>query len=466
MNELARNIKRVAMVPAVGFAALCIYLGYWQVLRAPQLRADEHNSRAQDRLRSVEPGRLYDTDGELLLDVDPGPNGWRRTYPARQYACHLTGYNNRSGLQWSLRDAFAGVGAYEKPWAEFVEGPLHGNDVILTIDLDAQELATRLLRGRRGAVVALGAHTGAVLALVSAPSYDPEGILESKWDYQLFQEDPETPELNRALQGLYPPGSVLKMMPAAIVLDLDRVKPDTTFECDGEYEIDGAEITCPKAHGELTLAEALAVSCNTTFARLGGYFAADEFVDYVQRFELLERAHMPLPSSQGQLGDFSGEDRDVLLAETAFGQGRTLVTPLAIARLTLAIANGGTVLEPYIVDSVRGPDGRVVAGARAREAGRAVSPATAAAVAGMMGRVVEDGTGRSADLRGIDVAGKTGSAENPHGEPHSWFTAFAPASDPEVVVTVVVENAGAGAEAAAPIAREVMAHLLGRAGIR
>jgi len=466
MNELARTIKRVALVPAVGFAVLCLYLSWWQVVRAPALRADEHNSRARDRLRTIEPGEVRDGDGEVLLGVERGRKGWERTYPAGRYVAHLTGYNDRSGLQRGLRDALLGVGRYEKPWAEFIEGPLRGNDVRLTVDLDAQQLATRLLRGRRGAVVALGARTGAVLALVSAPAYDPARILDSEWDYQLFQEDPELPELDRALQGLYPPGSALKIMTAAIALDLDRVEPDTTFECDGSYEIDGAEVTCPRAHGEVTLAEALAVSCNTTFARLGEYVGGDEFMDYVQRFELLEPAHIPLPSLPGKIGDLSGPNVDVLLAETAFGQGETLVTPFAIARLTAALANGGTVIEPYLVSEVTSPGGQVVASARERVAGQAVGAATAAEVAGMMVGVVEEGTGQVAALRGIEVAGKTGSAENPHGEAHSWFTAFAPADRPEVVVTCVVENAGAGSEAAAPIVREMLAHLLSRVGVR
>ncbi|MGC9320292.1 MAG: penicillin-binding transpeptidase domain-containing protein, partial [Armatimonadota bacterium] len=214
MRQLSRDIKRVALVPAVGFAVLCLHLGYWQVLRAPELRADEYNSRAEDRLRATEPGRMYDSDSELLLGARKTPRGWERTYPAGEHACHLTGYNTKSGLQRGLRDAFLNVGRYEKPWAEFVEGPLQGNDVVLTVDLDAQKLATRLLRGRRGAVVVLGAHTGAVLTLVSAPAYDPESILESSWDFRLFQEDPNKPEYNRALLGLYPPGSVLKVLTA------------------------------------------------------------------------------------------------------------------------------------------------------------------------------------------------------------------------------------------------------------
>jgi len=466
MQELSRNIKRIAMVPALGFALLCVYLSYWQFWRAPELRANPHNSRAQERLRSIEPGKLYDTDMQVLLGAQRRADGWKRTYPAGSYACHLTGYNERSGLQRRLRDAFLSAGEYESPWAEFVDGPLRGNDVILTVDLDAQELATRLLRGRRGAVVALSAHSGAVLALVSAPAYDPELILTSEGEFQIFQADPNVPELNRALQGLYPPGSVIKVFTAAVVLDLDRAREDTTFDCDGEYAIDGCKITCPQAHGEVTLREALTVSCNTTFAKLGRYFTADEFEDYARRFRLTALAQLPMFSKRGSIGDFGGEQRDVLLAETAFGQGETVLTPFAIARMTLAIANEGAVLEPYIIEAVRSPGGRILRSAREREAGRAVSVETARTLAGMMVDVVEHGTGRVASIRGVRVAGKTGSAENPHGRPHSWFTAFAPAESPEVVVTAVVENAGAGAEAAGPIVREVMAHLLSRAGVR
>ncbi|MBD3291363.1 MAG: hypothetical protein GF393_00455 [Armatimonadia bacterium] len=459
-RETSRNIKRVAMIPAVGFALLCVYLGYWQVIRAPDLRADQHNTRAQDRLEKIEPGEVRDIDGNTLLGIVRGPDGWERTYPAGEFACHITGYNQRSGVQRTLRDALLGIGRYESPWSEFAEGPLQGNDVTLTIDLEAQELATRLLEGKRGAAVALGAENGAILTLVSAPGYDPERILDSEWDYQMFQQDPGKPEINRPLQGVYPPGSVLKVLTAAAVLDLDRVRRDTEFDCEGEYEIDGAEISCPREHGTVTLDEALGVSCNTTFAKLGQYVTADEFVDYMGRMHLLQPAQVPLPSSRGSVGEFTGENREVLLAETAFGQGETQVTPLAIARMTLAVANDGMVLEPFLINRITSPSGEAVYSARDHEASRAISAETAHTVAGMMVNVVEEGTGEIVRLRGVDVAGKTGSAENPHGQAHSWFTAFAPADDPRVVVTVVVENAGAGSETAGPIVRELLAHLL------
>ena len=464
MNELGRNIKRVAMIPAVGFAAMCLLLGWWQVIRGPELRAHPNNSRAQERLNNIQPGAIFDSEGEAILEVEEGPDGWQATYPAGEATSHLTGYNNRSGLQWGLRSARLGIGKYESPWAEFIEGPLQGNDIHLTVDAEAQRLATRLMRREAGAVVALDARTGAILAMVSAPTYDPALVLQSEWDFQMFQEDPGKPEYNRALQGLYPPGSVMKIFTAAMTLDLQRVERETTFDCTGSYEIDGAKVTCPRAHGEVTLDEALQVSCNTTFARLGRYFTADELADYLQRFRLLERAAVPMPSSTGTIGEFTDANRQVLLAETAFGQGRTLVTPLAIARATLAIANSGMALEPFLVKSIASPSGRVIAAGRRNEVGRAVSEETARIVAGMMVNVVEEGTGGVASIRRLKVAGKTGSAENPHGQAHSWFTAFAPADNPQVVVTAVVENAGAGAETAGPIVREVMALLLSRSG--
>ena len=448
------------MLPAIGFALLCVFLGYWQVVQAPNLRADQYNRWAQERLRMTQPGEVFDARGHTVLGVERGAEGWDRAYPAGRNAAHITGYNARSGLQHSLRNALLATGRYESPWAEFIDGPRQGNDVQLSIDLESQRLATRLLRRQRGAVVALDARTGAVLTLVSAPAYDPEEVLASTYAFEIFRNDPDKPEYNRSVQGLYPPGSIMKIFTAAAGLDLDRIKRDTTFECSGEYSIGGTKITCPRAHGRVTVERALAVSCNTTFAQMGRYFSAGEYVDYAGRFRLFEPASVSLHASRGSIAEFTGDNRDILLAQTAMGQGETLVTPFAVARLTLAIASGGMVREPYLISGIEAPSGRKIATGRAREMGQAVKHETAQVVGGMMARVVEDGTGAVVAMRGVKVAGKTGSAENPHGRAHSWFTAFAPVDDPRIVVTVVVENAGAGSEVAGPIARDIIAHLL------
>jgi len=345
MQELTRGIKRVAIAPTLGFLVLCLFLAYWQVLRAPALRADPHNTRAQARLRAIEPGELRDTYGNVLLGARRGSQGFKHTYPEGGLVCHLTGYNSRSGLQPKLRDALLGVGTYESLRGALLEGFRRGNDVALTVDLRAQELATRLMRRRHGAVIALDAQTGAVLTLVSAPGYDPEEILSSRWDYDLFREDPEAPELDRALQGLYPPGSVLKILTLAAALDLERVTPDTEFRCRGEYTIEGARITCPRAHGTVNVSRALEESCNIAFAKMAEQIGAADFRRYVKRFHLLDAFHLPLPAKVGKMGDLTGPEGPVMLAQAAFGQGPILVTPMAIARLTLTIASGGKVMD-------------------------------------------------------------------------------------------------------------------------
>ncbi len=335
MQELARGIKRVAMIPTLGFMVLCLFLAYWQVLRAPALRADPYNTRAQARLKAIEPGELRDAGGNVLLGAKRARDGFKHTYPEGRCVCHLTGYNSRSGLQPKLRDALLGIGTYESPWSALLEGPRRGNDVTLTVDLRAQELATRLMRRRHGAVIALDAQSGAILVLVSAPGYDPEQVLSSKWDYDLFREDPEAPELNRALQGLYPPGSALKILTLAIALDLGRVTPDTEFRCRGEYTVEGAQITCPRAHGTLTVPRALEVSCNIAFAKMAEQVGAADFRRYVKRFHLLDGFYLPLPAKTGTMGDLTGPNARVILAQAAFGQGPIIVTPMAMARLTL-----------------------------------------------------------------------------------------------------------------------------------
>ncbi len=460
MHEMTANVKRVAMVAMAGFAILSLHIAYWQVYRAPGLRADEHNTRARDRMQKMQPGDMVDRNGTPLLTSRRTSKGWERVYPEGRDVCHLTGYNDRSGLQPAMRDAFWGVGEYEKPWSEFLEGLSAGNTVRLTVDLDAQRLATQLMRGQTGAVVALDARDGAILATVSSPGYDPESVLENKWEFEIFREDPASPELNRVLQGRYPPGSVMKILSAAAAIDLGRVSPETDFECDGDYVVDGNEITCPRAHGTVTLARALEVSCNCAFTQLGEYIGGADYRDYVKRFHLLDSGALQLPSVTGGMGELEGEDAEAMLAATVFGQGATVITPLAIARMTLTIANGGLAVQPYIVAAVEDAGGSVVASGSGRELGRAISASTAATVAGMMVGVVEDGTAQDASLRSVQVAAKTGSAQNPAGEPHAWFTAFAPAKDPRVVVTVIVEHGGSGAEAALPIARRLMRQLL------
>ncbi|NPV46935.1 MAG: hypothetical protein HPY69_08245 [Armatimonadetes bacterium] len=462
MTEYAPQIRRLLALILAGFGLLFLVLTYWQVLMAPRLAADPNNQRQRLRLQRIKPGRAYTVDNQLVLDRQRGEKGWTAVYPQGRDFCHLTGYNAQSGLQKGLSDALFGQGVYANPWRDLLRGQPQGNDIVLTINAAAQKVATEELEGKRGAVVALDPTTGAVLALVSAPAYDPALVTSTTDEYELFRLDPQSPELNRALQGLYAPGSVFKVFTAAVALDLGLVNPRTEFTCRGRERVNNATVVCrrPAGHGTLDLNEAFYDSCNVVFAKLAAQIGIENFISYGKRFHLLDQADLALPSAAGRMYDFRGFKGKVALAEAGFGQGATMLSPLQVARLTAAIANRGQVLQPYLVEAVKSPEGVVVARGQAKALGQAVSPATAATLAGMMEQVVERGTGRGMGMSWTKVAAKTGSAEVRGKEPHAWFTCFAPADAPRYVVTVIVEHAGSGSEMALPIARRVLATLL------
>lgn len=463
MNEYAPYIRKLLALTLWGFVAVFLGLGYWQVVMAPRLNADQYNKRQTLRLLRVEPGRLYSSDSYMVMDRTRGEKGWQSTYPEGRVFAHLTGYNALTGLQKGQHDALYGVGNFADPWRELLRGQPVGDDVVLTINGAAQTVATEELEGKRGAVVALDPTTGATLVMASAPTYDPGSVTSTNEEFDLFRFDPHSPELNRALQGLYAPGSVFKVFTAAVGVDLGLVTPDSDFTCGGVEKVNRATVVCRRSggHGSLDLNRGFYDSCNVVFAKVGAKIGPDEFIQYGKKFHLLDQADLGLPSVLGRMYDFRGFKGKVALAEAAFGQGATMLSPFQIARLTATIANGGHALQPYIVDRVVSPEQRVLFRGQAKDFGQVVSAQTAATVAGMMEQVVERGTGRSASLSRVRVAGKTGSAEaGDDRPPHAWFTCFAPADKPRFVVTVIVEEGGAGSEAAAPIARRVLSALL------
>ncbi len=462
MRTLQTNIIKLSLVPLVGFLIVCISLGYWQVIRAPALRAHPYNDQAQQRAKSIQPGQVYTSDDQLILGVRQTPEGWVRAYPAGEVYAHRTGYDYKTGLSQGLHQALLGVGRYENFWRNFRNGRPTGLNVILTLDSSAQATAARLLRGKRGAVVALQPQTGAVLALASAPSYDPQRVLDNDIVYEMFRSDPASPELNRALQGLYPPGSVFKIFTAAAALDAGVANPQTVFTCAGAETIAHTLVKCRNAsgHGRVSLTWALADSCNVTFAKLAEQLGPQRFRSYAKKFHLLDSAKLCLPGKSGKMADVLAYKGERELVQAGFGQGATLLTPVAVAQLAATIANGGQVIRPYLVDSIEEFNGRVVYRGRGQHLGQAISQQTADQVEGMMVVAVEKGTGGGAAIRGTVVAAKTGSAENPHGPPHAWIVVLAPAHQAQAVVVVVVENGGSGGEVAAPIAREVLKALL------
>ena len=327
----------------------------------------------------------------------------------------------------------------------------------MTLDADLQQLAFQELAGRRGAIVVLNPRTGAILALASNPSFTP-GELENSMDS--WRQDSSAPLLNRATQGAYPPGSVFKIVTAAAALQNLPGILEREVQCGGYLTVDGFRLEDNAVHNEVDLNRAMAVSCNVAFATFGLEVGGVSFRRAAEDFGLGQGAALGIPYRPGSLA-IEHELAGTELASSAIGQGRVLVNPMQMALITAAVANGGTIMKPYLVAGVRTPEDRLRDEARPGPWLRPMDPRTAALIAGAMEDVVTSGTGKGAAVQGVRVAGKTGSAQNPGGNPHAWFTGFAPADDPRLVVAVVLENAGSGGSMAAPLARQMFIAALG-----
>ena len=334
-----------------------------------------------------------------------------------------------------------------------------GNDVKLTIEPAAQKAAAAALGKRRGAVVALDARTGAVLAMVSSPSYDPNDI-ESNWKALSGQED--SPLLNRAVQGLYPPGSTIKAMIADAALTDGVTNTSEVFDCDGVLDVGGGH-TIRESHGEVhgrvDLRQAVTESCNITFGTLGMRMGDEKLKKAFSRFGfdreigdeiLMTKSHFP------DFGTLSKGDQ----AQTAIGQSALLVTPMHMALLADAFANGGKIMKPYLVQDVITPGGTVVYKAQPSRWLTATTPEMAALIDSYVEDVVTKGTGTAARVQGVRVTGKTGTAENPAGKDHAWFIGSAELPERKIVFAIIVENGGGGGIEAAPIAKQMIESLM------
>jgi len=363
-------------------------------------------------------------------------------------------------------------------------GTPQGSSVELTIDPVVQQAAWDALGDQRGAVVALDPKTGAVLAMVSKPAFDPNLVAshssaDASAAFQALADDSARPLDNRAIAGrTYPPGSTFKLVTAAAALEGGAVTPDQQIPAPDQLQLPqsssvlnnfGGESCSPT--GTTTLADALRTSCNTAFAQLGIDLGPEALDEQAKAFGFDSRMSIPLQVTSSQFPlEVDGATIDsAKTALSAIGQYDVKVTPMQVAMISAAIANGGTLMQPYMIDRVRTPDLTVAVETDPEEIGTPISRETADTLRDMMIGVVQDGTGTSAQISGVQVAGKSGTAETTaDAAPHAWFTSFAPADDPQVAVAVIVENGGdAGNEAtggrvAAPIARAVMEAVINR----
>jgi penicillin-binding protein A len=463
---MERPLRRLFLVFTLMFLALIVQLTYVQVWAAPKLKINPANTRAIEEEMKVERGAIVSADGvELAVNRQSGDYFFRE-YPQGSLTSPWLGYNSlrygRAGVERVYNEELSGqtgLLGLTNYWDQILNQPHRGADLKLTINMAVQRAAAEALGNRKGAVVALDPRTGAVLAMVSYPRYDPNE-LEDIWGD--INSNPDTPLLNRAVQGLYPPGSVFKMLVAGAALQEGAVTASSEFDDTGTVTAGGYVVRNygDNVYGVHTFAEAFAKSINTTFAKVGVELGAETLAEYASDFGFGQSLPWPLGGARSIFPDPKAMDK-AHVAQASFGQGEVLASPMQIALAAAAVANGGTIMKPYIVSQVLDYHQNVLQETKSQAWLQPLTAETATALKQFMVQVVTSGTGTSAAISGVQVAGKTGTAEVADGESHAWFAAFAPADDPRVVVAVLVENAGTGGSIAAPVAREVIAAALG-----
>ncbi len=449
------NIFRLGVFLLGLLLIFTVYLSYLAIYRGPEFAAHPYNRRWQVQEEKIWRGKIVDAGGTVLAFDQRTSSGKRRVYSLGEATAHILGYCSarygRAGLEALLDRHLLGMEGADS-FRNLIRGILGeekaSGDAVLTIDAKLQQEAMELLAGRRGAAVVLDPRTGAIRAMVSSPSFDPNR-LDQIWEGIAYDES--SPLLNRATCGAYPPGSAFKVVTAAAALTKDPDLAQRTVDCPGYIEVEGFRLGDLAAHGRVDMIKALAVSCNAYFAGLGLEMGASAFYRAVKNFGLEEDPGIELPVRPAT---FAPRDkmRGAELAASAIGQGEVLVSPLHMALVAAAIANNGVLMRPYLVEELLDSSGQTVQRAEPRAWKTALSPAAAAVIKEGMVEAVAKGTAGAAGLAGVQVAGKTGSAQNPLGKTHAWFIGFAPVDKPRVVVAVILENAGSGGEVAAPVA--------------
>ena len=497
-----RQLTRLAVVSMVLLGALVVATTYWQTWAVAGLQDRQDNAIQQVAQLSIARGLIEGANEKKVFATNAkrrvkGQTIFSRRYPQHGLAAQVVGYSTeggtRVGLEQSLNDYLTGANtnlsnAFRSTLDRLGGGTVHGSNVVLTLKPAVQRLAMRDLAGRCGAVVALNPHTGQVYVMASSPTYD-QNLLRTSNGYAKILKikgacGDASALVNNATAGLYTPGSTFKLVTAAAALDSGTFTPDSRFTDPGYCVEYGKKVynssapDSPSAHetfGNVTLAQGLQHSINSVFCNVGMKLGAKTILEYAKRFGFYSTPPLETPASErapsGLYSYSKGRSRlywpkdfnAVDAGRLAFGQERMIATPLQMALVASTIANGGVVPRPYVVQRIVGHDGSIVSTTHTQTLGRAIKQQTAQELTQMMVSVVQSGTGTSAQIPGVQVAGKTGTAETSANHVYNaWFVSFAPADNPRVAVAVVVEKQpnGFGGSVAAPIAKDVLEALL------
>lgn len=482
-----RQLRGVSTVIVLMFVALFVSTTSIQFFAADSLRADSRNSRTILDSYSTKRGAIL-VDGSPIAESTPSDDQYQyqRKYTNGALYSAVTGYftigQGNTGIESAENAVLSGnsdASFFQNLNAILTGQDVQGDNVNLTIDPDVQQAAYDALGENSGAVVAIQPSTGKILAMVSKPAYDPNALTshdtaQVKQQYDALLQQSPTPLQNRAIGGdLYTPGSVFKLVVASAALKDGKYSLDSEFPNPARLTLPGTSTVINNAEGgtcgggdKVKLRTAIQYSCNIPFAELGQKLGYDTIKSVADEYGFGDAIEVPMRATASQYPEVESTAELML---SAFGQASVRVSPLQMAMVSAGIANGGKVMQPSLVDSITTSDLKTVESFSPKQYSNPLSGSEAADLTEAMQSVVSGGTGTNAKIDGVDVAGKTGTAEGGTGDPYTlWFTGFAPAKNPEVAVAVVVGNggglgqSGVGNTVAAPVAKKVMEAVLNK----
>lgn len=462
LKKKNREIMLVTWAFTLLFLCMAGYIIHYSATNRQELINNSYNGRQQTLLAQNRRGSIYSAEGSVLARTTVDEEGnEKREYPYQNLFSHVVGYatNGRMGIEAQANYYLINSGApLSQKAALDVSGEKYpGDDVYTTLNVELQQVASTALGIYQGAIIVTEPDTGKVLAMVSKPDFNPEEI-PNIWE-ELIEDEESSILLNRVTQGLYPPGSTFKIVTA---LEYIRENPDTyqnySYNCTGAITRGEDRIQCyhGSVHGSVSFKKSFAKSCNTSFANIGLSLDKVAFADTLE--DLLFNQSLSLSFNTGiSRVEVSEKTSESEMMQISIGQGTTSITPLQLNMITCAIANKGTLMKPYIIDYVQNSAGSKIKTFTPSAYGKLMETQEAEILRGLMSDVVEEGT--ATRLKGLSytAAGKTGSAEygTVKGDSHAWFTGFAPAEEPQVCVTIIIEGAGAGGDYAVPIAKRI-----------
>lgn len=463
MESSKKSILRIFFIIIGMFILLGASVFKIIVFDSKTMITNPYNPRINASDNSIKRGSIKDINGDILAYSEKEGETYVRYYNDGVYSAHILGYvgAGKSGLEAAQNFTLQKINneTFQRVSAFLTGNEVEGNSIVLTVDKYLQKIATDLLRTNNGSVVVIEVKTGRVMAMANKPNYDPQTVAKN-WD--LLKENEDGPLVNRAAQGIYTPGSIFKIITATAAMRNLDLEDGFNYECKGEADFGGRIIRCynATAHGELNFDTAFEKSCNCYFAELGKRIGSEKLRETAEELGFNSSFTFDLNSVKSNV--LIEKDSTLSeLVETSIGQGRTTVTPLFMASITAAIANNGLQMKPYLIDHVESYKEKTISQNVPEPIGKIFTEKEAESLKKVMVDVVNNGTGKNAQSEYFQVAGKTGTAQNPNGNDHLWFVGFAPAEEPEYAVAVVLENAD-GSMNPAVLARKMLYNSINR----